>query len=103
MRRVQFALSIAAAGLMLAAASPRAIAEDESTDLDDQQEQQIRTKLEKAPDLKNNHIEVDVDEGIAVLEGTVDSQREKKEATALSHVDGILGVNNRLHVRGAGK
>ena len=103
MRRFQFALSVAAAGLMVAAASPPAIAEDESNDLDDQQEQQIQAKLQKAPDLKNNHIEVDVDEGIAVLEGTVDSQREKKEATALAHVDGILGVNNRLQVRGAGK
>jgi hypothetical protein len=44
-----------------------------------------------------------VDDGIAVLEGTVDSQREKKEAQQLAHVDGILGVNNRLEVRGAGK
>jgi len=38
-----------------------------------------------------------------VLEGTVDSQREKKEATSLANVDGILGVNNRLHVRGPEK
>ena len=46
---------------------------------------------------------MDVDDGIAVLEGTVDSTREKKEAQRLAHVDGILGVSNRLHVRGAAK
>jgi osmotically-inducible protein OsmY len=102
MRRISFALSVAAAGLMLGAASPGALADEGSTDADDQ-ERQIRANLEKAPDLKNNRIEVDVDDGIAVLEGTVDSRREKKEATNLAHVDGILGVNNRLHVRGAGK
>jgi hypothetical protein len=44
-----------------------------------------------------------VDDGIAVLEGTVDSEREKKEAQRLAHVEGVLGVNNRLHVRGTGK
>jgi osmotically-inducible protein OsmY len=103
MRRIWFALSVATAGLILGAASPKAFADEGSTDVDDKQEQQIRTNLDKAPDLKNNRIEVDVDDGIAVLEGTVDSRREKKEATALAHVDGILGVNNRLHVRGAAK
>jgi hypothetical protein len=38
-----------------------------------------------------------------VLEGTVDSQKEKKEAQQLAHVDGILGVNNRLEVRVSAK
>jgi len=99
MRRLWFALSVAAAALTLGVPSPRAIAGDK----EDEQEQEIRTNLTKAPDLKNNRIDVDVDDGIAVLEGTVDSQREKKEATSLAHVDGILGVNNRLQVRGAGK
>jgi osmotically-inducible protein OsmY len=70
---------------------------------DAKQEQQIQAQFQKAPDLKNNHIKVEIDDGIAVLEGTVDSQREKKEAQQLAHVDGILGVNNRLEVRGAGK
>jgi len=50
-----------------------------------------------------HRIDVHVDDGIAVLEGTVDSKQEKKEAQQLAHVDGILGVNNRLAVRGAGK
>ena len=102
MRRIWFALSVATVGLILGA-SPRAFAGEGSTDVDDKQEQQIRTKLEAAPDLENNRIAVDVDDGIAVLEGTVDTDREKREAQHMAHVDGILGVNNRLHVRVAGK
>ena len=103
MRRIWRGLSIATAVLVLAGVTPRAMADTDSTDVDDRQEEQIRSKLQKAPELKNNHIEVDVDDGIAVLEGTVDTKREKKAATQLAHVDGILGVNNRLEVRGAGK
>jgi osmotically-inducible protein OsmY len=103
MRRLWLALSVVTAGLILGATSSTAVADEGSTDADDKQELQIRAKLEKTPDLKNNHIDVDVDDGIAVLEGTVDSTREKKEAQRLAHVDGILGVNNRLDVRTAGK
>ena len=75
-----------------------AVADDSSSDADDKQEQQYEARLQKAPDLKNNRIEVDVDDGIAVLEGTVDSARERKEAQQLGHVGGILGVNNRLSI-----
>jgi len=31
------------------------------------------------------------------------SARRNSEATSLAHVEGIVGVNNRLQVRGAGK
>ena len=103
MRKIWFAPFIAAGALTVGVASPRAMAQDDGHDREDRQEEQIRAKLEKAPDLKNNRIDVDVNDGIAILEGTVDSEREKKEATQLAHVDGILGVNNRLTVRGAGK
>ena len=97
MRRRWFAVSVAAAGLVLGVTSPRA--DDSSTDVDDRQEQQIRAALQKAPDLRNNRVEVDVDDGIAELEGTVDSEREKKQAAQLAHVEGVLGVNNKLVVR----
>jgi osmotically-inducible protein OsmY len=79
------------------------MAEEGTTDAEKRQEEQIRGKLEQAPDLKNNHIDVAVDDGIAILEGKVDSKQEKKEATQLAHVDGILGVNNRLQVRSSAK
>ena len=100
MRRIWFVRCVATAGLILVGTSSMAIADDSSTGPDEKQEQQIQARLHTAPDLKNNRIEVDVDDGIAVLEGTVDSAREKKEAQQLAHVDGILGVNNRLHVAG---
>ena len=102
MRRLWLALSIATAGPVLVGASS-AVADDDSTGADDKQEEQIEARLHKAPDLKNNDIDVDVDDGIAVLEGTVDSVRERKEAQQLAHVDGVLGVNNRLEVRSTGK
>ncbi len=103
MRRIWFALSVATAGLILAGTGPTAVADESSTAADSKQEEQIQARFQKTPDLKNNRIEVNVDDGIAILEGTVDSEREKKEAQKLAHVDGILGVNNRLDVRGAGK
>ena len=114
MRRSWFALSVGAGALMVGAMSLRAVADESSagTAADSnaaaessnmKEEQQIQKVLQRTPDLKNNHIQVSVDDGIAVLEGTVDSAREKKEAQQLAHVDGILGVNNRLQVRGAGK
>src|SRR6476659_4208288 len=100
MTRIGLALSVAASALILGATGPKAVADESSTGADAKQEQQIEATLQSTPDLENNHIKVSVDDGIAVLEGTVDSQREKKEAQQLAHVDGILGVNNRLHVRG---
>lgn len=107
MRRIWFALSVGTGALILGAAGPKAFADESSAgtpaDVNAKEEQQIRTVLQTTPDLKNNHIQVSVDDGIAVLEGTVDSTREKKEAQQLAHVDGILGVNNRLQVRGNGK
>jgi osmotically-inducible protein OsmY len=103
MSRTWFGLSVATAGLILVGTSSRVVADESSAAADAKQEQQIQAQFQKAPDLENNHIKVEVDDGIALLEGTVDSQREKKEAQQLAHVDGILGVNNRLEVRGAGK
>jgi len=105
MRRSWFALSVGAGALIVGAMSPNAVADESSagTAADTKEEQQIRNVLQSTPDLKNNHIQVSVDDGIAVLEGTVDSTREKKEAQQLAHVDGILGVNNRLQVRSTGK
>jgi osmotically-inducible protein OsmY len=96
-------LAVSTAGLIGAGASARALADEGRTEVDKQEERQIRVQLEKAPDLRNNRIGVHVDDGIAVLEGTVDSKQEKKEAQRLAHTDGILGVNNRLAVRGAAK
>jgi len=103
MRRLLFALSVATVGLTLGLVSPRVLADESTKAADTKQEQEIRDELRKAPDLKDNQIKVDGDDGIAVLEGTVDSQREKKDATECAHVEGVLGVNNRLKVRATAK
>jgi len=103
MSRMGFALSVATVGLILGGTSALAVADEGSAAADAQQKQEIQSELQKAPDLKHDRIAVKVDDGIAVLEGTVGSEQEKKEAQQCAHVEGILGVNNRLHVRGAGK
>ena len=103
MRRIWLTLSVAMAGLTVVGMRSSALADESSSGTEAKQEQDIRECFDKAADLKDDRIDVKVDDGIAVLEGTVDSAREKKEAQTLAHVDGILGVNNRLHVRAAGK
>jgi hyperosmotically inducible protein len=62
---------------------------------------EIQTRLQKDPNLKNNRIEVTVNNGIATLTGKVDTQAEKAEATRLASVSGIVGIDNRLEVGGA--
>jgi osmotically-inducible protein OsmY len=103
MSRTGQALFIAAVGLTLVGTGAKAVADESTAAADEKQEAAIQAQLRKSPDLENNRVEVDVDDGIAVLEGTVDSEREKKEAQRVAHVEGILGVNNRLEVRGSGK
>lgn len=103
MTRIRFALSVATAGLVLGGMGLRAVADESSAAANAKEEQEIHACFRKTPDLENQHIAVKVDDGIAVLEGTVDTMQQKKEAQDLAHVDGILGVNNRLEVRGGGK
>ena len=99
MTRIWFAL--ATAGLIVAGASRMAVADDSSAgaDADERQARQIWVTLREASDLQDNLIQVDVEDGIATLEGAVDSREERTEAQLLAHVGGILGVNNRLRVR----
>jgi osmotically-inducible protein OsmY len=63
-----------------------------------QQVAQIQTRLQKNPDLRNNTISVAVNNGVATLTGTVDTQAEKSDAARLALVAGIVGVDNRLDV-----
>jgi hyperosmotically inducible periplasmic protein len=62
---------------------------------------QIQTRLQEAPELKNNPIEVSVANGVATLKGKVDTQAEKAQASRLASVSGIVGVDNRLEVGSA--
>ena len=101
MKRIWFAL--ATAGLILLGASRMAAADGNSSGADERaderQARQIWSTLREASDLQDNLIQVDVEDGIATLEGAVDSGQERTEAQQLAHVGGILGVNNRLKVR----
>lgn len=97
MRRIWFALAVAAASLILGTGS-MAVGKQLRPNPDEVLAYQIWMRLRTAPHLENDRITVDVDDGIAVLEGTVDSEAHKKEAQQLAHVEGILGVNNRLRV-----
>jgi len=96
-KRFWFALS--AAGLILSGTTSIALADERDAGADERQARQIWATLRGAADLEDNLIQVDVEDGIATLEGAVDSQQERTEAQQLAHVGGILGVNNRLKVR----
>jgi hyperosmotically inducible protein len=63
---------------------------------------EIRTKLSKDTDLKNNKIDVRVDNGVAVLKGSVDTQEERTKAEALARVDGVTRVDDQLDVGSKG-
>jgi osmotically-inducible protein OsmY len=65
-------------------------------------EQQIESSLQRDPELKNNHIGVRVNNGVAALRGTVDTDAEKAKAERLAFVDGVTRVDNQLDVSGAG-
>ncbi len=63
---------------------------------------QIQARLQKDADLKNNRVDVTVDNGIATLKGTVDTEAEKTRAAQLAMMKGIVGVQNQLDVGSTG-
>lgn len=65
------------------------------------QQQMIQARLQNDPSLRNNHIAVSIDNGVARLTGTVDSEAEKAAAARDATVAGVVGVDNRLVVAGA--
>jgi hyperosmotically inducible protein len=63
---------------------------------------EIQARLHKDADLKNNRIDVTVDNGIATLKGNVDTEAEKATAAKLAMVKGVVGVQNKLEVGSVG-
>jgi len=59
---------------------------------------EIRTKLRGDSDLKNNKIDVSVDNGVVTLRGTVDTADERAKADALANVNGVARVDDQLEV-----
>lgn len=101
MTRVRGMLAIAAFGLAAAGAAG-VRAEQLSGKGELNQASQIQARLQKDADLKNNRIDVTVDNGIATLKGTVDTDAEKQHAAQLAMVKGVVGVQNQLDVGSAG-
>ncbi len=65
-------------------------------------EDQIQTRLQSDPDLRNNRIQATIENGVATLKGTVDTDAEKSKAARLAMVKGVTQVDNQLKVGSAG-
>jgi hyperosmotically inducible protein len=88
--------------IMSAATAGPALAREAGPEQAQQQVAQIQMRLRKNADLKSNPIAVTVNNGVATLTGTVDTQTEKSNAARLALVSGIVGVDNRLDVGSTG-
>jgi len=61
----------------------------------------VETKLKSSAALKEDTINVGVDNGVVTLSGTVHSLAQKTEAARLAKVDGVSNVENKLEVDSA--
>jgi hyperosmotically inducible protein len=59
---------------------------------------EIETNLHKEADLKNNRIEVEVEDGVVTLKGKVDSEAERAKAEKATWVKGVTRVDDWLLV-----
>ena len=60
-------------------------------------------KLANDPDVKGGALEVDVQNGVVTLKGTVSKEKLKQKAEALTKkVKGVKSVNNQLVVKPLG-
>ena len=97
MTRMRGMLAVGLFGLTIGGATG-ARAEQVSGHGELNQSAQIQARLQKDGDLKNNRIDVTVDNGIATLKGNVDTDAEKARAAQLAMIKGIVGVQNQLDV-----
>lgn len=57
----------------------------------------VSGKISRDPGVSSNMVEIDVNDGVVTLSGTVDTPRAKREAEDLAEsVDGVIAVNNQL-------
>jgi osmotically-inducible protein OsmY len=64
--------------------------------------QAVRRALEWDVRVPHEHIQSTVTSGLVVLEGAVDSWRQREDAErAVRHLDGVLAVTNKITVRAA--
>lgn len=67
-----------------------------------QAQSEIQTRWQQDTDLKNNRLQAIVDNGVATLKGTVDTEAERNRAGKLAMVKGVTQVDNQLKVGSEG-
>ena len=64
----------------------------------------VRFDLAAAEDLRDSHIEVDVDQGVVTLTGVVESNEQKVKAVQLANrIEGVRGVKDHLVIGEKGR
>ena len=91
------ALLVFTAPLFVASVSA-APAETSSSNTDLKLEKTIKAKLQRDRQLGDNRIDVQIQNGVVVLKGTVDTAHEQAKAARLALVKDVVGVDNRLQV-----
>ncbi len=61
-------------------------------------QKKVEKKLKSDSDLKNNRIEVSVENSVVTLKGKVDTQAERSKAVSLAQIDGVARVDDQLEV-----
>jgi len=85
-------------GLSMLLGSGAAVADQVSGKAEMNLAKEVRTKLRADSDLKNNKIDVAVDNGVVTLRGTVDTADERAKADSLAKVNGVVRVDDQLEV-----
>ena len=63
----------------------------------------VRSKFFLDDDVRGRDVEVSTQNGVVTLRGTVENERERRQALAVArNTDGVRGVNDELEVRGPG-
>src|SRR5262245_31993730 len=63
----------------------------------------VEARLNNVEALKDEHIDVSVDNGVVTLKGDVKTAADRDQAAQLAKVPGVTTVENKLEVEGAGK
>ena len=96
-----FVVAVLVAGpVSMYAAAPQTTAARPS---DSTLDERIEHRIAKDPSLKTHDVKVSVDNSVATLTGTVQSQAERRKATQLATIAGIARVDNQIVVDPATK
>ena len=80
-------------------APPAALAQTAAAKVDDSTiKARVEARLKGADSLKNDKIDVSVDNGVVTLSGTVHSEAQSLRARTLAKIDGVTRVENKLDV-----